>query len=137
MSGNDIIDDTEADLRTLATRWTAVAERECLLCYVHRMLEFGCDNQLRWARLFRDQRAPRATRLEDRLGQVGGYCDCEIFLNGFALAPDLWKRPGPFEVDGVVFQEDPSYPDPFPQCGGVRLGSTRGCDLWVRRRGGW
>jgi hypothetical protein len=101
------------------------------------MLEFGCDNQLRWAGRFRDLQAPRATGLEARLGRVGGFCDCEIFLNGFELAPELWVRPEPVEDDGIVFQGDPHHPEPLPPCRGVRRGSTRGCTLWVRLRRGW
>jgi hypothetical protein len=137
MPDNTIVDVAEAELRDLASRLTTPAAGECLLCYVHRMLEFGCDNQLRWARRFRDLQAPRATGLEERLGRVGGFCDCEIFLNGFELAPELWVRPEPVEDDGIVFQEDPHYPDPLPPCRGVRRGSTRGCTLWVRLRRGW
>jgi hypothetical protein len=137
MTERRFVDDIEAELRTVAARLTTPLEGECLLCYVHRMLEFGCDNQLRWARRFRDLRAPRATSLEVRLGRVGGYCDCEIFLNGFELAQELWVRPEPREDDGVVFLEDPRYPDPLPACQGVRRGSTRGCASWVRRRSGW
>jgi len=64
---------------------------ECLLCYVHRMLvEFGCDCRLRFAAHYRDVRAPRATGLERRLGNSGGFCDCEIFLNGYDLHPEYW-----------------------------------------------
>jgi len=64
---------------------------ECLLCYVHRMLvAFGCDGRLRFSGHFRDVRAPRATALERRLGRTGGYCDCEIFLNGYDLREVYW-----------------------------------------------
>jgi hypothetical protein len=137
MPENTIVDVAEAELRELACRLTTPASGECLLCYVHRMLEFGCNNQLRWACRFRNLQAPRATGLEVRLGRIGGYCDCEIFLNGFELAPELWVRPEPVEDGGIVFQEDPHYPDALPPCRGVRRGSTRGCALWVRLRRGW
>jgi hypothetical protein len=132
-----LIDDTEHELRELSARLTTPAEGECLLCFVHRALELGCDTQLRWARRFRDLRAPRATALEARLGQVGGYCDCEIFLNGFQLAEEHWVRPEPRVEDGVEYIDDPHYPQPMPICRGVRRGSTRGCGLWVRIRPGW
>ena len=137
MNPSSAVQEIERELRDLSVRWTTPEDGECLLCFVHRALQLGCDNQLRWARRFRDLRAPRATGLETRLGRVGGYCDCEIFLNGFELAPELWLRPEPQVVDGIALVEDPHYPDPMPPCRGARRGSTRGCDLWVRIRRGW
>jgi hypothetical protein len=107
---------------------------ECLLCYVYRMLEFGCIG-LRWALAYRDAVAPRATALKDRLGSKGGYCDCEIFLNAYELAPQYWIVPEEVEDElGYVVQEDPSYPEVLPACHGVRGGSVQGCSLWVRSR---
>jgi hypothetical protein len=100
------------------------------------MLEFGCIG-LRWALHYRDVRAPRATALEHRLGRTGGFCDCEIFLNGYAPAPELWVPAQEYVEDGVAYRTEPSYPDPMPSCRGVRGGSTRGCTLWVRRGRGW
>ena len=38
---------------------------------------------------------PRATALEHRLGRMGGYCDCEIFMNAYTPHHDLWVRPPP------------------------------------------
>ena len=77
-------------IRSMARRLTQPRTGECLVCYVARMLdEFGCDTTLRFARNYRDQVAPRATKLERRLGDMGGFCDCEIFLNGMRLAPHL------------------------------------------------
>ena len=137
MNPSSIVEDTERELRELATRITTPAPGECLLCFVHRALDLGCDNTLRWASRFRDLMAPRASGLERRLGSVGGYCDCEIFLNGFELAEEHWHRPPPTVRDGIEWLEDPSYPDPMPPCRGVRRGSTQGCALWVRLRRGW
>ena len=97
------------------------------------MLQLGCTG-LRWAKRYRDLRAPRATALERRLGQVGGFCDCEIFLNGYTLAPDQWVRTPGVVVDGILYETEPKHPDPMPDCLGVRAGSTRGCGLWVRRQ---
>ena len=75
---------------SVARSLTRPHARECLVCYVLRMLnEFGCDTTLRFARGYRDLRAPRATALETRLGNMGGFCDCEIFLNGMRRAPHL------------------------------------------------
>lgn len=108
---------------------------ECLLCYVHRMLvEFGCDCRLRFATHFRDVRAPRATGLERRLGRAGGYCDCEIFLNGYDLrreywVPDVASQREEFDDDDDVEQ---TWPSPLPRCAGVRAGSTQPCRLWGR-----
>jgi hypothetical protein len=81
---------------------------------------FGCDTTLRWAREFRDQRAPTATALERRLGDLGGFCDCEIFLNGWQPR-DLVLDENGEEV----------YPAVMPSCRGVRRGSTQPCSLWV------
>jgi hypothetical protein len=78
--------DAETFVRELADELTSVRPGECVFCYVVRMLDaFGCDNTLRWAARFRDLAAPRATALESRLWAMGGFCDCEIFLNGVTV----------------------------------------------------
>lgn len=110
---------------------------ECLLCYVYRMFsQFDCDGTLRFARHYRDERAPLATGLERRLGQVGGYCDCEIFLNGYDLQDEYWvpEQP-PGEVVWHPDDEDLelTWPDPMVACAGVRAGSAQPCALWWRR----
>ncbi|MGQ0630013.1 MAG: DUF2695 domain-containing protein [Sporichthyaceae bacterium] len=89
---------------------TAPLDRECLTCYLLRMLgEFGCDNTLRWAEQWRGRNAPRATALAKRLQSRGGYCDCEVLYNVY---PHLL----------------PEDDDPAPTCEGVsRRGSTRPC----------
>lgn len=136
MSTNPLVADIESELRTLSTALTNPHEGECLLCYVRRMLEFGCTG-LRWARRYRDLRAPRATALEARLGRKGGFCDCEIFMNGYELAPEYWVPSEEYVEDGIVYETEPAYPKPFPSCQGVARGSTQGCALWVPRRRGW
>jgi len=106
---------------------------ECVLCYVYRMItEFGCDCRLRFAMHYRDVRAPRATGLERRLGQVGGYCDCEVFLNGYEPRPQYWV---PEVSDDLTEDDEPEFtwPDPMPDCTGVRAGSTQPCSLWSRQ----
>lgn len=133
MNPESLVRDTEQELRVLATALTDPHEGECLLCYVHRMLEHGCTG-LRWAARYRDLRAPRATALERRLGQKGGFCDCEIFLNGYELAPEHWTPARDYEEGGVSYYVEPQPPDPLPACRGVRAGSTQGCTLWVRQR---
>lgn len=134
---NLTIDDTETYLRRLAAELTDPREGECLLCYVYRMLAHGCTG-LRWAKRYRDLRAPRATALERRLGRVGGYCDCEIFVNGYDLRPEhLERKPGYAVVGGVLTYGEPMYPSPMPHCFGAGRGSTRPCGLWARRPRGY
>ena len=100
---------------------------ECLLCFVTRMLALrGCDNTLRWARRWRALRLPRATDLDRRLRARGGYCDCEILLNGWALRSELdeWDQEGA-----------PHEPAPCP---GVPGRSAQPCAQWVDvGRGRW
>jgi hypothetical protein len=137
MDTEPLITDTENDLRILSTALTDPHEGECLLCYVHRMLEFGCTG-LRWALRYRDLRAPRATALEGRLGQQGGFCDCEIFLNGYEPAKELWTPGREQDEGGRTYWIDAEPPEQLPPCRGVRAGSTKGCTLWVRQwRGAW
>lgn len=84
-------------------------ERECLRCYLMRMLqESGCDGSHRWTLRWRGARAPRASSLISRLQRRRGYCDCEVIFNAM---PDY---PG---TGGIL------------PCAGVPAGSTRPCDL--------
>ncbi len=120
----DAADAAEQELRTVAEALTTPLPDECVLCYVWRMLDaFGCNATLRWTRRWRDARAPRATALEHRLGRRGGFCDCEIFLNGWRLRTGLAGtsagEAGRRAVSTV--------------CGGVRRGSAQPCPRWVRR----
>jgi Protein of unknown function (DUF2695) len=137
------IDEQAAALLAAASReLTGVRKGECLYCYVARMLvEHGCDTSLRWAKNYRDQQAPRATALESRLGVMGGYCDCEIFLNAMTLSPAV-GGPDPEEDDEEDEGEDEEdvalLPEHRPSCRGVRAGSTTSCGIWVRQqRWGW
>ena len=132
MDPESVVADTENQLRVLSTALTDPHERECLLCYVHRMLEYGCTG-LRWATRYRDLRAPRATALERRLGDRGGFCDCEIFLNGYQPARDLWTPGGGVDEDGHTYDVEPDWPEQLPACRGVRTGSTQGCTIWVEQ----
>jgi hypothetical protein len=115
---SDAVEELELMLRSRSAELTAPHSDECLLCFVARMLNsFGCDNTLRWAVHYRDVRAPRATGLETRLGQMGGYCDCEIFLNGYAH---------------VAASDDEVVPARIPPCEGVERFSTKPCGHWQR-----
>lgn len=132
-----LVQDTESHLRQLTAELTAPHEHECLLCYVFRMLEHGCAD-LRWVRHYRDVMAPRATGLEKRLGRMGGFCDCEIFMNSFEPAPQHWIPEREEVENGVTYVVEATYPEQMPPCQGVGRASTRGCALWVRRMpGGW
>ena len=129
------IQDAERLLAELASGLLDPRPGECLLCYVHRMLlDYNCNGQLRFALHYRDQRAPRATALPRRLGQSGGYCDCEIFLNGYDLRPEHQVPIDEAEDDWD--EPDLTWPDPLPACAQVRTGSTQPCGLWWRR-GRW
>ncbi len=46
---------------------------------------------------------------------MGGYCDCEIFLNGYQLRGA--------DVDAAF--------EAVPPCNGVRRGSVQPCGNWV------
>ena len=125
MSANTILEQVESYLRDQAEAMTEPAPGECLACYVQRMLAaHGCNTTLRWAQRFRDRRSPRATGLERRLGNMGGFCDCEIFLNGLQLARHLLVR----DID----TDELELPAERPDCAGVRPTSTRPCTNWER-----
>lgn len=123
------LDEAEEYLRDLARRMTDPADGECLHCYVFRMLTFGCAG-LRWARRYREGRAPAATALVRRLRSRGAGCDCEIFWNAFTLRSEFMVVKVWMDPDLGPTQEDPEYPDPMPACRGVRRGSTQPCALW-------
>jgi hypothetical protein len=106
-----IADAVEVELARLCELLTEPAPRECLRCYLIRMLnEFGCDNTHRWTRRWRDTRAPRAHGLVERLQRRGACCcDCEVIFNVFTDYPDT---------------------DRLLPCAGVsKAGSTQPCDL--------
>lgn len=119
-----IINEAEGLIHRLADLLTRPRARECLACYVARMLEeFSCDGTQRHALRYRDAMAPRATALRERLGRMGGWCDCEILLN--AYQPVLEPAD---DDDGV---------DELPPCAGVRRGSVTPCSNWRRIRLPW
>lgn len=119
------VEQAESHLRAHAEEATVPGATECVACFMARMLEdYGCDNTLRWAQRFRDLRSPRATGLEERLGRMGGYCDCELFMNGIQLARHVLVR------DLATDELEP--PAELPDCAGVRTTSTRWCTNWER-----
>jgi hypothetical protein len=120
----------ERELALVPVELTEPEDDECVLCYAARMLTtFGCDETLRWVRRWRERRQPRATGLERRMASRGGFCDCEVFMNGWRLRADL-----------LVRDEDGELTDPFvpPPCAGIGPRSSQPCANWEpRRRGGW
>ncbi|MFD1717897.1 DUF2695 domain-containing protein [Georgenia deserti] len=127
MTVDDGVRALEIELAELAADLTAVGWHECVLCYVNRMVvAHGCDGTLRWLRRWRQSSAPRATRLERRAGQVGAYCDCELFLNGWDVTVDIVRD----ESTG-----DEYWPDTVTGCRGVPAGVTQPCSLWERLNG--
>jgi len=112
----------ERELRHLSVQMTQPKPGECLHCYVCRMLEYGCTG-LRWAKRYRDLKAPRATALDRRLMSKGAGCDCEIFMNGWSLRREYKV----YDPEG----EEYLYPDQLPDCKGVRAGSVQPCGLWI------
>ncbi|HEY3530687.1 MAG TPA: DUF2695 domain-containing protein [Nocardioides sp.] len=72
MTDTTIDEDAELLLAAMVVRLTGVRGRECLFCDVARMVdEHGCDTTLRFVRNYRDQRAPKPTALERRMGAMG------------------------------------------------------------------
>jgi Protein of unknown function (DUF2695) len=112
---NDIADAVEAELVALSAALTEPEDRECLRCFLLRMIsEFGCTGTHRWTIRWRDVRAPRATGLLGKLTELGGGCDCEVLLN--------------------VFPRYPKTPRLLPCAGQPLSGSAVPCDLHTLRR---
>ncbi len=112
---NDIADAIEAELIALSGLLTEPSDRECLRCFLLRMMsEFGCDGTHRWTIRWRDVRAPQATGLLDRLMELGGGCDCETLLNVFPQYPPSGRL--------------------LPCAGQPQPGSAVPCDLRMVRR---
>ncbi|MBU2075515.1 MAG: DUF2695 domain-containing protein [Actinobacteria bacterium] len=128
MEQQRVVRDAEEYLQLVVAEVMAPHPAECVLCYVARMLgEHGCDETLRWTGRFRELRSPRATALEGRMQAVGGFCDCEVFLNGYRLRREHLERD--------VHTDELRAPDHPPTCAGVgRLDSTKPCTLWERSR---
>jgi hypothetical protein len=102
---------------------------ECVLCFVDRALDaLGCDTTLRWATRWRQLRAPGVRGLERRLEARGGFCDCEVFLNGWTVREDLLV-PDP--------NGDGDWPPERPECPGVGPRSSQPCSTWVPLQRGW
>ncbi len=100
----------EQELAEFSRRLADPRPRECLRCYLMRMLAaFGCDNTHRWTIRWRELRAPHATALLERLAERGGFCDCEVIMN--------------------VYPDYPEGAGILPCAGVSRAGSTEHCTL--------
>ncbi|MEE1621019.1 DUF2695 domain-containing protein [Zafaria sp. J156] len=129
--GPEGLTEIEAELRELSDELTAPRAGECLMCYLYRMMEFGCRGH-GFTRRYQEAAAPRATALLRRLARMGACCcECEVFWNAYHLDADYFE----FDAAGEPVME------PMPACHGVRKGSTQPCPLWqpnplwsVRRR---
>lgn len=136
MDAQEIIATAQEIVRSAERDILSPQPGECLLCFTARQLtDFGCNGEHRFATIYRDRAAPRATALLRRLARMGACCcDCEIFMNAYALGhryitPGYWYRAS----DGTERYQEPRGPDDLPQCHGVRRGSTQPCGVWERR----
>jgi hypothetical protein len=112
---DDIAEAVEAELQALSSVLTEPGDRECLRCFLLRMIsEFGCDGTHRWTIRWRSLRAPLATSLLDKLEELGGCCDCEVLVNVFPHYPPSGRL--------------------LPCAGQPQSGSAVPCDLRVLRR---
>jgi hypothetical protein len=113
---DDVADIIEAELARLSRDLTDPGQRECLRCYLLRMIsEFGCDGTHRWTVRWRDLRSPRARGLVQRMQRRGGCCcDCEVIFN--------------------VFPDYPDIEEILPCAGVPRPGSAEPCQLRVLRK---
>jgi Protein of unknown function (DUF2695) len=112
---DDIAESVEAELIALSSVLTEPDDRECLRCFLLRMIsEFGCDSTHRWTIRWRSLRAPLATSLLDKLEELGGGCDCEVVL--------------------TVFPQYPPSGRLLPCAGQPHAGSAVPCDLGGLRR---
>lgn len=130
-----ISDEAEAYVRSLLDDWLVPHPGECVACFLDRALErSSCDGDLRFAELYRDLAAPRATALLPRLRAAGGHCDCEVLSNAMQPAWHLWSTSRELDLDGrsIVLEAEP--PEAMPPCTGVRRGSTQPCRNWHRMR---
>lgn len=153
MDKNTIDNDVRTIIDGASARILTPRPGECLVCYVFRQLsEFGCNGTHRFARTFRDQTAPRATALFDRLRSMGACCcDGEILGNAYRFSLNPWIiEPGPFaealgtpirlvaadELQNLDEERGRDLIDTtetkYLCCKIVRRGSTQPCGNWER-----
>lgn len=125
LDDRDLDEAVDRAFRQLTNPLVKPYSNECLVCFLLRvvpMLEpLGFAMSLR----FRDNNAPRATRLGDRLRQLGISGDAQVLQYGVVANTSIWE---------VERCPDCGLPDGAPDCFGVRKGSTQPCYLWNWRR---
>lgn len=105
-----------------AREW-APGPRECLPCFVRRMVErASCTGTLVWAEHWKRVRSPGASALIARIERQGAVCDCAVVSVLWSLSPDLLHRAGAGELVAPAL---------MPACMGVRPRSTHPCGLWA------
>jgi hypothetical protein len=94
------------------------ARRECLRCYLVRMIRaHGCDNTKLWTLRWRDRRAPGEGQLIEQLEDRGGICcDCEVVFNVWQQEESDWEEGEEGDQVGV------SDPQRSPACSGTSGG---------------
>jgi hypothetical protein len=107
------------------------ARRECLRCYLVRMIRaYGCDNTKMWTLRWRDRRAPGDGQLLGQLEDRGGICcDCEVLFNVWEQEEGDWQDDGESDRQG----------DEGGRTGGAACHGTQGGDPLVpcARWQGW
>ena len=120
----------------MSSRWLLPQRYECLACYLNRMLDHGC-NGLKWCTTYRDLRAPRATAMERKFPELGGYCDCEVMANVFGIN-DGSGRTLPREVAMTAMFRPATRsvwePSSRANCGSCAAASSGAGEFFARRR---
>jgi hypothetical protein len=80
---DQIIAEAEEYLSAMALLLSAPGAKECLHCYVRRMLtEFGCNGRQRWVARGKESARVGTSSLYRWLSSRGGCCcDCEVLFN--------------------------------------------------------
>jgi hypothetical protein len=100
------------------------ARRECLRCYLVRMIRtYGCDNTRKWTLVWQQRRAPRQGQLIEDLEERGGICcDCEIIFNAWQSEDDQ---------DGECnWHENDDFGRPYACAGAVPGSPLAPCARW-------
>jgi hypothetical protein len=85
-----VADEAARYLEQVVARGEAPLDRECLRCYLDRMVgTYGCDRSLALTKQWMKATAtPKPTTLIRWLQSRGGYCDCEVLINAL---DDHWQ----------------------------------------------
>jgi hypothetical protein len=113
----------ELELQVLSEKLTAPAPRECLSCYLERMLtQFGCARHRftrRWAQARTRGTPDGLVRWASNLG--GCCCDCEVVMN-VLWKPSARRRGGVLcqaAVERCLSGDEEVQDAPVPACSGV------------------